>query len=155
VTRKKRRLTLIGLGMLLLSAATALVLTAFQDNLVFFYSPSDLQTKPLAADQRFRLGGMVEDGSVVRDGQTIRFTVTDYAATTPVVFSGILPDLFREGQGVVTEGRLNSEGVFQATEVLAKHDENYMPPEVSDALERTGKMPNTMRMPESTSNTGS
>ncbi|KJS35120.1 MAG: cytochrome C biogenesis protein CcmE [Rhodospirillaceae bacterium BRH_c57] len=141
--------------MLLLSAATALVLTAFQDNLVFFYSPSDLQTKPLAADQRFRLGGMVEDGSVVRDGQTIRFTVTDYAATTPVVFSGILPDLFREGQGVVTEGRLNSEGVFQATEVLAKHDENYMPPEVSDALERTGKMPNTMRMPESTSNTGS
>lgn len=155
MTRKKRRLTLIGLGMLLLSAATALVLTAFQDNLVFFYSPSDLQTKPLAADQRFRLGGMVEDGSVVRDGQTIRFTVTDYAATTPVVFSGILPDLFREGQGVVTEGRLNSEGVFQATEVLAKHDENYMPPEVSDALERTGKMPNTMRMPESTSNTGS
>lgn len=155
MTRKKRRLTLIGLGMLLLSAATALVLTAFQDNLVFFYSPSDLQTKLLAADQRFRLGGMVEDGSVVRDGQTIRFTVTDYAATTPVVFSGILPDLFREGQGVVTEGRLNSEGVFQATEVLAKHDENYMPPEVSDALERTGKMPNTMRMPESTSNTGS
>lgn len=155
MTRKKRRLTLIGLGMLLLSAATALVLTAFQDNLVFFYSPSDLQTKPLAADQRFRLGGMVEDGSVVRDGQTIRFTVTDYAASTPVVFSGILPDLFREGQGVVTEGRLNPEGVFQATEVLAKHDENYMPPEVSDALQRTGKMPNTMTMPETTPQTGS
>ncbi len=155
MTRKKRRLTLIGLGMLLLSAATALVLTAFQDNLVFFYSPSDLQTKPLAADQRFRLGGMVADGSVERDGQTIRFTVTDYAASTPVVFSGILPDLFREGQGVVTEGRLNAEGVFQATEVLAKHDENYMPPEVSDALQRTGKMPNTMTMPDSTPQTGS
>jgi len=155
MTRKKRRLTLVGLGMLLLGGATALVLTAFQDNIVFFYSPSDLKTKPLKPDQRLRLGGMVEDGSVERDGQTIRFVVTDYANTTPVVFSGILPDLFREGQGVVTEGRLSPEGVFQATEVLAKHDENYMPPEVSDALKRSGQMPNSMPISDTAPQTGS
>lgn len=140
-TRKKRRLYLVGLGMLLLGGATALVLTAFQDNLVFFYSPADLQTKKVAADQRFRLGGMVEEGSVQKDGQTVRFVVTDYVATTPVTYTGILPDLFREGQGVVAEGRLGADGMFTASEVLAKHDENYMPPEVADALKRSGTMP--------------
>ncbi len=136
MTRKKRRLYFVGAGMTMLFAAAALVMTAFQDNLVFFYSPSDLQEKTLAADQRFRLGGMVEEGTVEKAGDTIRFKVTDYAASTPVSFTGLLPDLFREGQGVVAEGRLGPDGVFIATEVLAKHDENYMPPEVADALAR-------------------
>lgn len=141
MTRKKRRLYLVSLGLLLLSGATALVLAAFQDNLVFFYSPSDLEAKALTPDQRFRLGGMVAEGSVERDGATIRFVVTDYAASRKVVYSGILPDLFREGQGVVTEGRLGTDGVFLASEVLAKHDEQYMPPEVADALKRSGHGP--------------
>ncbi|MCA1941672.1 MAG: cytochrome c maturation protein CcmE [Caenispirillum bisanense] len=136
MTRKKRRLYFVGAGMLALFAGAALVLTAFQDNLVFFYSPSDLQTKQVSADQRFRLGGMVEEGTVEKQGDTVRFKVTDYAASTPVTFTGLLPDLFREGQGVVAEGRIGADGVFVATEVLAKHDENYMPPEVADALAR-------------------
>ncbi|EKV32220.1 Cytochrome c-type biogenesis protein CcmE, heme chaperone [Caenispirillum salinarum AK4] len=134
MTRKKRRMYLIGAGMAMLFAAAGLVLTAFQDNLVFFYSPSDLQEKTVEADQRFRLGGMVEEGTVKKSGEMVRFNVTDYAASTPVVFSGILPDLFREGQGVVAEGTIGADGVFVAQEVLAKHDENYMPPEVADAL---------------------
>ncbi|SOD92662.1 cytochrome c maturation protein CcmE [Caenispirillum bisanense] len=136
MTRKKRRLYFVGAGMLALFAGAALVLTAFQDNLVFFYSPSDLQAKQVSADQRFRLGGMVEEGTVEKQGDTVRFKVTDYAASTPVTFTGILPDLFREGQGVVAEGKIGSDGVFVASEVLAKHDENYMPPEVADALAR-------------------
>lgn len=134
MTRKKRRMYAIGAGMLMLGAAAALVLTAFEDNLVFFYSPSDLEAKTVEADQRFRLGGMVEEGTVVKAGDTVRFAVTDYAASTPVVFTGLLPDLFREGQGVVAEGTIGPDGVFMAQEVLAKHDENYMPPEVADAL---------------------
>jgi len=139
VTRKKRRLYLVGLGMLLLGAATALVLTAFEDNLVFFYSPTDLETKTVEEGRRFRLGGLVEEGSVEKDGETIRFAVTDMNASVPVVYTGILPDLFREGQGVVTEGHLGPDGTFQAAEVLAKHDENYMPPEVADALKQSGQ----------------
>jgi cytochrome c-type biogenesis protein CcmE len=122
MTRKKRRMYMIGAGMTMLFAAAGLMLLAFQDNLVFFYSPSDLQEKTVEADQRFRLGGMVEEGTVDKAGQTVRFSVTDYAASTPVVFSGLLPDLFREGQGVVAEGTLGPDGVFLATEVLAKHD---------------------------------
>ena len=141
MTRKKRRLYLLGLSLTGLAVAAALTLTAFQDNLLFFYSPSDLQAKPVAVDQRFRLGGLVAEESVERldDGISIAFTVTDLAHTVPVVYSGILPDLFREGQGVVAEGRLRADGTFEASDVLAKHDETYMPREVADALKESGE----------------
>lgn len=138
-TRKKRRLYMLMAGMLLLGTATALVLTAFQDNLVFFYSPTDVQAKKVGEDRRFRLGGLVKEGSVSKDGAAVLFTVTDMNADLPVRYAGILPDLFREGQGVVAEGRLDASGVFVAREVLAKHDENYMPPEVADALKKSGQ----------------
>jgi len=139
MTRKKRRLYMLGLAMLGLGTATALALTAFQDNLVFFYSPSDLAVQHVG-ERSFRLGGLVEQDSVKRmpDGLTIEFRVTDTAKTVPVTYSGIVPDLFREGQGVVAEGRMRPDGVFVAREVLAKHDEKYMPPEVADALTRAG-----------------
>jgi cytochrome c-type biogenesis protein CcmE len=126
--------------MLSLGGAAALVLNALDEALVFFYSPSDLQTKTVAPGRAFRLGGLVEVGSLVReeDGLSVRFRVTDLANTVPVAYRGILPDLFREGQGVVAEGTLGPDGVFTAREVLAKHDENYMPPEVADALKKSG-----------------
>ncbi|WP_430436692.1 cytochrome c maturation protein CcmE [Oceanibaculum nanhaiense] len=134
--RKKRRLYIVGLGMLALASATALVLNAFEDNLVFFFSPSDLQAKPMEDGRPFRLGGLVEEGSVQRpESLTITFRVTDTVNVMPVTYTGVLPDLFREGQGVVAEGELK-EGVFVAREVLAKHDETYMPPEVAEALKR-------------------
>jgi len=134
MTRKKRRLYMLGLALLGLGAATALTLTAFEDNIVFFFSPTQLQSQNVG-DRNFRLGGLVEEGSVQKlpDGVTTRFVVTDTVNSVPVTYRGQLPDLFREGQGVVTEGRM-AGGVFQAREVLAKHDENYMPPEVADAL---------------------
>ena len=139
--RKKRRMYLVGLGMLALAGATALVLTAFQDNLTFFYSPSDLQTKEVPADRNVRIGGLVKEVSVekVEDGATVTFVVTDGAHSVPVRYRGMLPDLFREGQGIVANGRVTGQGVFVANEVLAKHDENYMPPEVADALKRAGE----------------
>lgn len=135
MTRKKRRLMVLVLCLLGLGTATGLALTAFEDNLLFFYSPTDLVERE-TPDRRFRLGGLVEEGSVERlsDGVTVRFVVTDTAHRVPVSYSGILPDLFREGQGVVAQGRLTADGVFVADEVLAKHDENYHPPEVDDAL---------------------
>jgi cytochrome c-type biogenesis protein CcmE len=140
MTRKRRRLYMVGLGMLGLFAAAALVLTAFQENLVFFYSPSDLAEKALPPGRPVRLGGLVEEGSIERrDGLTIHFRVTDLSQSTPVVYQGLLPDLFREGQGVVTEGTLGPDGVFVASEVLAKHDETYMPPEVVEALKKSGQ----------------
>ena len=141
MTRKRRRLYLLGLSLTGLAVATALTLTAFQDNLLFFYSPTDLQAKPVAVDQRFRLGGLVAEESFQRldDGISFAFTVTDLANTVPVVYSGILPDLFREGQGVVAEGQLRPDGIFEASNVLAKHDENYMPREVADALKQSGE----------------
>ena len=141
MTRKKRRLIVIGSGMVMLFAAAALVLNAFQDSLVFFRSPSDLAETPPPRDRAFRLGGLVEEGSVARqgDGLTVEFRVTDLAHSVPVTYRGILPDLFREGQGVVAEGRLRDDGVFVANEVLAKHDENYMPPEVAEALKKSGQ----------------
>ncbi|MBF0095523.1 MAG: cytochrome c maturation protein CcmE [Alphaproteobacteria bacterium] len=139
MTRKQRRLYFVGLGLLALFAATALMLNAFKDNLVFFYSPTDLQTKKVEAGRRFRIGGLVEQGSVNKDGKQVRFKVTDMAHAVPVVFTGILPDLFREGQGVVAEGKLDDKGTFLASDVLAKHDENYMPPEVADALKKSGQ----------------
>jgi len=127
-----------GLGALGLAAA--LVLNAFQSNLVFFLTPSQVAANEAPRDRAFRIGGLVEAGSVVRekDALTVRFKVTDTAKTIPVVYTGILPDLFREGKGVVAQGRLQQDGSFRASEVLAKHDENYMPPEAAHALEKAG-----------------
>ncbi|MGH6928567.1 MAG: cytochrome c maturation protein CcmE [Dongiaceae bacterium] len=137
---KRRRLYFVVVGMMLLGAAAGLVLYAMNDSLVFFYSPSDLVTKEIPPGRMLRLGGLVETGSVARDGGTaVRFRVTDMAKTVPVVYDGILPDLFREGQGVVAQGTLGPDGVFVAAEVLAKHDENYMPKEVVDALKKSGQ----------------
>jgi cytochrome c-type biogenesis protein CcmE len=139
MTRKRRRLYAVLAGLVMLGVAAALVLTALRDNLVFFYSPSDLAEKQVTETQRIRIGGLVAEKSVVKldGGRTTQFTVTDMQATVPVRYTGVLPDLFREGQGVVAEGTL-SDGVFVASEVLAKHDENYMPPEVADALKKSG-----------------
>ncbi len=134
-------MTLIALGVLLLGAAAGLVLNAFQSNLVFFFSPSQIAANEAPQGKAFRIGGMVETGSVVRgnDGLTVNFKVTDTAKTVPVVYTGILPDLFKEGKGVVAQGRLGPDGVFVATEVLAKHDENYMPPDAAHAIEQAQK----------------
>ena len=139
--RKHRRLVFLASAMLALGVAAGLVLSAFEENLVFFYSPSDLIEKDLPEGRRFRLGGLVEEGSLRRlgDGLTVEFVVTDLTATVPVSYKGPLPDLFREGQGVVTEGKLAAGGVFIADSVLAKHDENYMPPEVAEALKKSGQ----------------
>jgi len=137
--RKKRRLYFVLLGVMALAAATALVLTALGDSMVYFYSPTDLQTKQIGPDRRLRIGGLVEQGSVQREGEVVRFRVTDTANAMAVTYSGVLPDLFREGQGVVAEGRLGPDGVFKAQEVLAKHDENYMPKEVADAIKQSGQ----------------
>ena len=137
--RKYKRLTFIGLALLLLATAAALTLSAFEESIVFFQSPTDIVTKPVSPNKRLRLGGLVEEGSVrKKDDAVVTFRVTDMTNTVNVSYRGILPDLFREGQGVVTEGIFVS-GVFTADEVLAKHDENYMPPEVADALKRSGK----------------
>ena len=140
MTRKRRRMYVVLLGLSTLAVAAALVLTALEDNIVFFYSPTDLATKHPSPDQRIRIGGIVVDDSVTRkaDGVTIEFRVTDIENTVRVSFRGILPDLFREGQGIVAGGKLASGGVFVADEVLAKHDENYMPAEVADALKKSG-----------------
>jgi len=139
MTRKQRRGILIGTCLAVLGVAVGLVLFAMRDSIVFFYSPSEVAKMQIAPGQRFRLGGLVETGSVVRgEGTTIRFTVTDRASTLPVTFTGVLPDLFREGQGVVTEGTLEPDGVFHADNVLAKHDESYMPPEVAKKLKAQG-----------------
>ncbi len=137
---KRQRLAMVLLGMLALAGATALVLTAFEDNLVFFYSPSDIQAKAPPPNQNLRVGGLVLEGSLTRlDDGGVRFTIRDNAHQLPIVFAGILPDLFREGQGIVAQGRLGPDGVFHAEEVLAKHDENYMPPEVAEALKNSGE----------------
>lgn len=139
--RKHKRLMLVLAGMAVLSAAATLVLYAFSETATFFHSPSEVQAKAPTAERAFRLGGLVEEGSVKKlaDGLTTEFRVTDLAASIPVTYRGILPDLFREGQGVVTEGRLGPNGVFVADEVLAKHDETYMPREVADALKESGQ----------------
>jgi cytochrome c-type biogenesis protein CcmE len=137
--RGKRRLQALALGMIGLGVATALALTAFRDNIVFFYSPSDVAADHINPGRVIRLGGMVEKDSVKHQGDVTDFRVTDMAKTITVTYRGQLPDLFREGQGVVTEGMLNGDGVFVAREVLAKHDEKYMPPEVANALKRAGE----------------
>jgi cytochrome c-type biogenesis protein CcmE len=141
MTRKKRRLYAVLAGMAALGVATALVLFAFSDNLVFFYSPTDIQTKQIPIDRQLRIGGLVEENSVTREdgGKTVLFRVTDGAHTVGISYTGVLPDLFREGQGVVAVGSLRRDGTIKATEVLAKHDENYMPPEVADMLKKSGR----------------
>jgi cytochrome c-type biogenesis protein CcmE len=141
MTRKRRRLYIVLIAMGFLFAAGALVLSALRDNLVFFYSPTEILEREIQPGQRIRIGGLVEEASVVQaSGEvSVMFRVTDLTQTIPVVFTGVLPDLFREGQGVIAEGSLNEDGVFQATNVLAKHDENYMPPEVAEALKKSGR----------------
>ena len=133
---RHRRFAWIGAGVALLAVAVALVLNAFQSNLVFFFSPTDVVEKRAPEGRPFRIGGLVEERSLRRDGLTVHFKVTDTAQTIPVVYTGILPDLFREGKGVVAQGRIGPDGVFTASEVLAKHDENYMPPEAAEAVNK-------------------
>ncbi len=141
MTRKRRRLILVLGGMAFLGLATALVLFAFRDNLIFFYTPSDLQTKAIPESRQLRVGGLVEPGSVAHDGdgKTLHFKITDGNSAIPVTYAGIVPDLFREGQGVVIEGRYGQDGTIRASSVLAKHDERYMPREVVDALKKSGR----------------
>ena len=126
----------IALGIVALGVATALVLTAFEKNLVFFFTPSQVVANEAPSGKTFRIGGMVLEGSVKREGVEVRFSVTDTAKSIPVVYRGALPDLFREGKGVVAQGQLDADGVFRAREVLAKHDENYMPPEAAEAVKK-------------------
>jgi len=140
MTRKQRRLTMIGGSLAVLAIAAALVLNALRDSIVFFSTPTMATEQHVAVGKRFRLGGMVEQGSLVRGADlAVSFKVSDGGATLPVSYKGILPDLFREGQGVVAEGALDANGVFKADTVLAKHDENYMPKEVADALKKQGR----------------
>ncbi len=143
--RHKKLAIIIG-GVAGLAIVAALVLNAFRSNLVFFFSPSQVVAGEAPQGRSFRLGGMVEEGSVKRagDGLTVEFKVTDTAKSIPVSFKGILPDLFKEGKGVVTEGKLGADGVFRADQVLAKHDENYMPPEAAHAVEQAQKAQKTL-----------
>ncbi len=138
---RHKRIAIIAAGLGVLALASALVLNAFRSNLVFFFSPSQVMANDAPRGKAFRIGGLVETGSVKRadDGLTVRFRVTDTAHTVAVVYTGILPDLFKEGKGVVAQGRLGADGVFTATEVLAKHDENYMPPDAAHAIEQAQK----------------
>lgn len=142
--RTKRGLAIVT-GLVALGIASALVLNAFQSNMVFFFSPSQVAAQEAPRERHFRIGGLVEEGSIQRDENTLQvsFVVTDLAQKIPVTYTGLLPDLFREGKGVVAQGKLGADGVFRADQVLAKHDENYMPPEAADALEkaRKGVMP--------------
>ncbi len=136
MTPRQKRFAFVGLGLVVLGGATALVLNAFQSNLVFFFTPTQVANGEAPKGQSFRIGGMVEEGSIARDGDglTVRFVVTDTAKSVPVAYKGILPDLFKEGKGAVAQGQLGPDGTFVASEVLAKHDENYMPPEAAEAL---------------------
>ncbi len=153
MTRKKQRTTMIVGGLVVLGIAVAIIATALKDTIVFFYTPTEVAEKSISPTTRFRLGGLVEKGSVKRgEGTTVSFTVTDNAQTINVQYTGTLPDLFREGQGVVTEGKLDRAGTFIADSVLAKHDENYMPKEVADSLKKQGYWKHTedeKKQPES------
>jgi len=143
---RHRKLALIALVVVALGVAVALVLNAFNSNLVFFFSPTQVAKSEAPAGRAFRIGGLVEAGSVKREanGLTTRFVVTDTAKSMPVTYTGILPDLFKEGKGVVAEGSLGPDGIFVATQVLAKHDENYMPPEAASAIEQAQKAQQTV-----------
>jgi cytochrome c-type biogenesis protein CcmE len=138
---RHKKLAFITLGLSALAVAAALVLNAFQSNLVFFFSPSQVAANEAPIGKRFRIGGLVEEGSIQRheSGLTVNFAVTDSAESIPVTYTGILPDLFKEGKGVVAQGKIASNGIFEADEVLAKHDENYMPPEAAMALEQAAQ----------------
>jgi len=138
VKPRTKRIAMVAGGLTALAVVAGLVLSAFQQNLVFFFTPSQVAANEAPLGRTFRIGGMVETGSVKRqpDGVTVRFVVTDTAKSVPVEYHGALPDLFREGKGVVAQGRVGPDGVFQASEVLAKHDENYMPPEAAEALKQ-------------------
>ena len=142
---RHKRIAAIAIGVVALGAVTALVLSAFQENLVFFFTPTEVAANKAPQGRTFRIGGMVEKGSVKRDGVDVRFVVTDTAKTIPVVFKGALPDLFREGKGVVAQGQLGTDGVFRASEVLAKHDENYMPPEAKAAVDKAHEAAKTLK----------
>jgi len=136
--RRHKRIAFIIAGLAGLSIAAYLVTNAFRNNLVFFFSPTQVAAKEAPIDRTFRIGGLVQDGTLKRenDGLTVRFTVTDTASSIPVVYKGILPDLFKEGRGCVAQGKIGADGVFQADQVLAKHDENYMPPEAGQAIDK-------------------
>ena len=138
---RHRRFIWVALGLLIIGVAVTLVLRAFNSNLVFFFTPSEVAENKAPSDRTFRIGGLVSAGSIKRqpDGLTVAFEVTDTAKTIPVTYKGILPDLFKEGKGVVAQGKIGPDGVFRAAEVLAKHDENYMPPEAAEALKKAGK----------------
>ena len=144
---RHKRFAIIAAGVAAIAVATVLVLNAFQSNLVFFFSPSQIAAGEAPKDRAFRVGGMVQAGSLKRqgDGLTVEFIVTDTAKSVPVTYKGILPDLFREGKGVVAQGRLGTDGVFRADEVLAKHDENYMPPEAKHAIDQAHKAQKTLK----------
>ena len=133
---RTKRLTIVLAGLATAGLAATLIVNAFRSNLVFFFTPSQIAADEAPHNRAFRIGGLVEAGSVHRDGTSVQFLVTDTAKSVPVVYVGILPDLFREGKGVVAQGRLESDGVFHASEVLAKHDENYMPPEAAEAVKK-------------------
>ena len=141
--RHKRAAIVLGV-LSAVGVAVALVLNAFNSNLVFFYTPTQIAAKQAPQGRTFRVGGLVEAGSVKRDGVTVNFVVTDTLKAVPVRYEGVLPDLFKEGKGVVAQGQLGADGLFTAREVLAKHDENYMPPEAADALQQAEKMRNKM-----------
>lgn len=145
---RHKKLAIIASGVTALGVAAILVLNAFQSNLVFFFSPTQVAANEAPIGKSFRIGGLVEEGSIKRqsDGVTVSFVVTDTAKVIPVVYTGILPDLFKEGKGVVAQGKLAADGIFRADEVLAKHDENYMPPEAAGALEQAAKMQKTVMM---------
>jgi cytochrome c-type biogenesis protein CcmE len=143
MTRKRRRLYFIALGLFGLFAGTGLMLFAFQDSLNYFFTPTEMAAKKPSPGQQVHTGGLVEKGSVNKNGETVTFTVTDLTNSLPVRYTGILPDLFKEGTGVVVEGHLGTDGVFAASEVLAKHDENYMPKDVADALKKSGRWQET------------
>lgn len=138
---RHKRFTLIAIGLALLGLAAALILNAFNSNMVFFYTPTQVIKGEVPKGASFRVGGLVEVGSLKRqgDGLTVHFSITDTAKTIQVTYKGILPDLFKEGKGVVAQGRMAANGWFEASEVLAKHDENYMPPEAAEALKQAGK----------------
>jgi cytochrome c-type biogenesis protein CcmE len=142
---RHRRAAVIAGGLAALSLAAFLVLNAFESNLVFFFSPSQVVAGEAPRDRTFRIGGMVKAGTLVRDNMTVRFVVTDTAQEVSVTYTGILPDLFREGKGVVAQGKLAAGGQFQAVEVLAKHDENYMPPEAQHAVDQAQKTMETLK----------
>ena len=137
--RHKRAAIVVGV-LAAVGVAVGLVLNAFNSNLVFFYTPTQVASKEAPQGRTFRVGGLVQSGSVVRDGVTVRFVVTDTAKAVPVKYEGVLPDLFKEGKGVVAQGQLGADGTFVAREVLAKHDENYMPPEAADAVQKAEKV---------------